>query len=274
MRFAQLAGQRLRGHNLCWHEGLPAWFKTTATKDNARLLLTQHIQTVAGHYRGQIHSWDVVNEAVEPADGRPDGLRKSPWLELIGPEYIELAFQTAAAADPQAKLTYNDYGIELDTPEQADKRGQVLLLLRRFKARGVPIHAMGVQSHLQADGPQPGAGLQSFIRECAKLDLEVYVTEMDVNTHSLADGPEAQDAAVAATYRKYLDMVLVEPNVPVVLTWGITSAHSWINQSNEPWARRKDGARQRPLPFDDNLKPTPAFLALREAIDAGRPVRG
>jgi endo-1,4-beta-xylanase len=116
--------------------------------------------------------------------------------------------------------------------------------------------------------------LQSFIRECAKLDLEVYVTEMDVNTHSLADGPEAQDAAVAATYRKYLDMVLVEPNVPVVLTWGITSAHSWINQSNEPWARRKDGARQRPLPFDDNLKPTPAFLALREAIDAGRPVRG
>jgi endo-1,4-beta-xylanase len=274
MRFAQLAGQRVRGHNLCWHEGLPAWFKTTATRDNARLLLTQHIQTVAGHYRGQIHSWDVVNEAVEPADGRPDGLRKSPWLELIGPEYIELAFQTAAAADPQAKLTYNDYGIELDTPEQAVKRGQVLLLLRRFKARGVPIHAMGVQSHLQADGPQPGAGLQSFIRECAKLDLEVYVTEMDVNTHSLAGGPEAQDAAVAAIYRKYLGMVLAEPNVPVVLTWGITSAHSWINQSNEPWARRKDGARQRPLPFDDNLKPTPAFLALREAIDAGRPVRG
>jgi len=114
-----------------------------------------------------MHSWDVVNEAVEPADARPDGLRKSPWLDLIGPEYIELAFQTAAKADPQAKLTYNDYGIELDTQEHIVKRGQVLLLLRRLKARGVPLHAVGVQSHLQADGPQPGAGLLAFIREAA-----------------------------------------------------------------------------------------------------------
>jgi endo-1,4-beta-xylanase len=272
VRFAGIAGQRVRGHNLCWHEGLPDWFKTTATKDNARRLLTQHIEIVVGRYRGQIHSWDVVNEAVEPAEGRPDALRKTPWLELIGPDYLELAFQAAAAADPQAKLTYNDYGIELDTPEQEVKRGQVLLLLRRFKARGVPIHAVGVQSHLEADGPQPGAGLQEFIREAAKLDLEVYVTEMDVNTHRLAGGPELQDAAVAAVYRSYLDMVLAEPNVPVVLTWGITSAHSWINETDQPWARRKDGARQRPLPFDDDLKPTPAFLALRAALDDARPL--
>lgn len=273
MRFAGLAGQRVRGHNLCWHEALPSWFKSTVNESNARTHLTQHIQAVAGRYRGQIHSWDVVNEAINPGDGRPDGLRKTPWLELIGPDYIELAFRTAADADPHARLTYNDYGIELDTPEQTRKRELVLQLLRRFKDNRVPIHAVGVQSHIQADGPQPGAGLQRFIHEAARMGLEVYVTEMDVNTRSVAGGPEAQDAAVAQVYRDYLSIVLAEPNVPIALTWGITDAHSWLNEINEPWAKRQDGSLQRPLPFNDDLKPTPAFLALRAALDSAPPRR-
>lgn len=272
MRFAALAGQRVRGHNLCWHESIPGWFQSTATKENARALLVNHIQTVAGRYRGRIQSWDVVNEAVNPKDGRGDGLRKTPWLELIGPEYLELAFITAAQADPEAKLTYNDYGIELDTPEESAKRAYVLMLLRRFKARGVPIHAVGIQSHLQADGPQPGVGLISFIREARAMGLEAYVTELDVNTHKLPGGPELQDAAVAQVYKTYLGKVLAEPNLLAVLTWGITSAHSWISQSRQPWAMRPDGARQRPLPFDDELRPTPAFYALRDAIDTAKPL--
>jgi endo-1,4-beta-xylanase len=272
MRFAGLAGQRVRGHNLCWHESIPAWFKTTATKDNAKQLLVNHIQTVAGRYHGRIHSWDVVNEAVNPKDGRGDGLRKSPWMELLGPEYLEIAYTTAAQADPDAKLTYNEYGIELDTPEDTAKRAFVLMLLRRFKARGIPIHAVGIQSHLQANGPQPGAGLVAFIRETRAMGLEAYVTEMDVNTHKLQGGPELQDAAVAEVYKNYLGRVLAEPNVLAALTWGITSAHSWINQSKEPWSVRPDGARQRPLPFDDNLQPTPAFFALRNAIDTAKPL--
>jgi endo-1,4-beta-xylanase len=270
MRFAALTGDRVRGHNLCWHEALPAWFAATANKDNARKLLVEHIQTVAGRYRGRIHSWDVVNEAVNPKDGRADGLRNSPWLELVGPDYIEVAFQTAALADPGAKLTYNEYDIELDTPEQMEKRGQVMVLLRRLKARGIPIQAVGVQSHLKADGAQPGAGLVEFVRQAGKMGLEVFVTEMDVNTRGVEGGPEAQDAAVAQVYRNYLGMMLAEPNVPVALTWGITSAHSWLNESKQPWAKRPDGARQRPLPFDDDLRPTPAFAAIREAIDASR----
>jgi endo-1,4-beta-xylanase len=272
LRFAGLAGQRVRGHNLCWHEGNPAWLKATANKDNARLLLTQHIQTVAGHFRGQLQSWDVVNEAIDPKDGLADGMRKTIWLDLIGPEYLELAFRTAAAADPTTKLTYNDYGIELDTPEQTQKREQVMALLRRFKAHGVPIHAVGVQSHLSADGAQPGAGLVAFIREAGKMGLEVYITEMDVNTRKVEGGAEAQDAAVAKVFRDYPALVLAEPNVPLLLTWGITSAHSWLTQSKQPWAQRPDGARQRPLPFDDELKPTAAFAALRSAID-GAPAR-
>ena len=272
LRFAALAGQRVRGHNLCWHEQLPGWFKTTATRDNARNLLVEHIQTVAGRYRGQIHSWDVVNEAIDPKDGRPDGLRNSPWLGLIGPEYIELAFQTAAAADPGAKLTYNDFDIELDTADQTAKRGHVMMLIRRLKARNIPIHAVGIQSHLKAAGPQPGVGLQTFIREVRKMGLDAYVTELDVNTRGLEGGPEAQDYAVAQVYRNYLGLVLPEPNVPVAVTWGITDAHTWLNESKAEWARREDGARQRPLPFDDDLQPTPAFAALRTAIDSSRPL--
>jgi endo-1,4-beta-xylanase len=224
---------------------------------------------VAGHFRGQLHSWDVVNEAIEPDDGQPDGLRKTPWLELIGPDYIELAFRSAAEADPQAKLTYNDYGFELDTRKSSEKRAQILSLLRRLKAAGVPIHAVGVQSHLSAATEAPGAGLQSFIREAGKMGLEVYITELDVNCHGLDSGVVERDAAVAQVYRNYLDLVLAEPNVPIALTWGIASAHTWMNQFPEPdYAKLPHGARQRPLPFDDDLNPTPAFWAFRAALDA------
>ena len=271
MRFASLANQRVRGHNLCWHEQLPSWFKTTATKDNARQLLTEHIQTVAGRYKGKIHSWDVVNEAVEIKDGRADGLRNSPWMGILGPEYIELAFKTASEADPGAKLTYNDYGIELDTDDNALKRGQVAMLLRRLKSRNIPIHAVGLQSHLLAAGAQAGDGLRKFIREMKELGLEVYVTEMDVNTRNVPGGPDAQDAAVAQIYRNYLGLVLAEPNVRAALTWGITDANTWLN-SPADWAKRPDGARQRPLLFDADLQPTPAFAAARAAMDAARPV--
>ncbi len=272
VRFAGINSQRVRGHNLCWHESIPAWLKTTANKDNARQLLTQHIQTVAGHFRGQLHSWDVVNEAINPPDGLADGLRKTMWFDLIGPDYLELAFQTAAAADPQAKLTYNDYSIELDTPGQIAKREAVLALLRRFKSKGVPIHAVGLQSHLDATGAQAGAGLRDFIREAAKMDLEVFVTEMDVNTHAVVGDAAAQDTAVAAVYRDYLRLVLAEPNVPIALTWGLSNGSSWLNDRHGSQNRRPDGTPERPLLFDDDLKPTPAFLALRDAIDASRPI--
>lgn len=268
--FAHVGGQLVRGHNLCWHEQLPAWFASVATPENAASLLTQHIQRVAGRYAGRVQSWDVVNEVVHPPDGRPDGLRNSPWLRLLGPGYIELAFRTAAQADPQARLTYNDYDIELDTPDQEVKRGQVLLLLRRLHARGIPVGAVGIQSHLQATGPQPGAGLVQFIREVASMGMEVYITEMDVNTHALPGDAAAQDDAVALVYDRYLRLVLPEPNVKACLTWGITDAHTWLNQTPKPWAERPDGTRQRPLPFDDHYQPVKAFYSMRDAIDAAR----
>ncbi len=265
--FALSHDQKIRGHNLCWHNALPSWFASTVTKDNAAQFLTQHIQTVAGRYAGKLHSWDVVNEAIDPKSGRPDGLRDSPWLELAGPSYIELAFRTARQADPSALLTYNDYGIELDTPEQIDKRGQVMMLVRRLQARGVPIDAVGVQSHLSA-GDAPGAGLIHFIRELRTMGLRVFITEMDVNDRKLPEPVPERDAAVAKTYRDYLTMMLAEPNVNVALTWGITDRYTWLNGLAH--ASRPDGKPERPLPFDYDYNPTPAFFAERDAIDSRR----
>src|SRR5579862_1597818 len=265
LAFASAHAQKVRGHNLCWHEAIPDWFAGTATKENARQILTEHIKTVAGRYAGKLHSWDVVNEAIDSKSDRPDGFRKSPWFELIGPEYIDIAFRTAREADPKALLTYNDYGFESDTPEQTKKRAQVLDLVRGMKKRGVPIDAVGVQSHLTAGDPMPGEGLRNLVRELRQMGLQVFVTELDVNEKKL-EGPETdRDAAVARVYKDYVTMMVAEQNVTAVLTWGITDRYTWLNGTK---AVRPDGKPQRCLPFDADYQPAPAFFALRAALDS------
>lgn len=262
--FALTHDQFIRGHNLCWHEALPDWFAAQVNQANAQQVLVDHIRTVAGRYAGKMHSWDVVNEAVEPKDGRPDGMRKSPWLELLGPGYVEIAYRAARQADPKALLTYNDYAIELDTPEQIEKRGQVLMLLRRMKARQVPIDAVGVQSHLTADKNVPGQGLIDFVQECRLMGLQVFVTELDINDRNLPEDVAERDKAVAQLYSDYLKMMLAEPNVTAALTWGITDKYTWLDGAK--WGRA-DGRPERPLPFDSDYQPKPAFFAERGAID-------
>jgi endo-1,4-beta-xylanase len=264
LAFAAAHQQKVRGHNLCWHESIPAWFAATVNKDNARSFLTNHIQTVAGRYAGRIHSWDVVNEAIDIKSGRPDGLRKTPWLEFLGPGYLDLAYRTARQADPHALLTYNDYGIETDLPDEAAKREQVLNLVRGFKKRGVPIDAVGVQSHLSATAPPPGDGLRKFVRELRHMGLQIFITEMDVNESKLTGTIDERDAAIANIYKNYASLMLAEPNVTALLTWGITDRYTWLN--GPKWAR-PDRQPQRSLPLDADYQPTPSFFALRGAID-------
>jgi endo-1,4-beta-xylanase len=264
LAFAQAHDQRVRGHNLCWHEALPSWFAATVTKDNAQRFLTEHIRTVAGRYAGRLQSWDVVNEAIDPKSGRPDNLRNSPWLEMIGPDYLDIAFRAARQADRTVLLTYNDYAIELDSPDQTAKRDAVMALVRGMKARGVPIDAVGVQSHLDASAGLPGAGLLKFVRELHSMDMQVFITELDVNDRKLTSSPGLRDLAVASIYGNYLAMMLAEPNVNVALTWGITDHYTWLRG---PKYGRADGQPNRPLPFDADYNATPAFFAERDAID-------
>ncbi|WP_263367641.1 endo-1,4-beta-xylanase [Edaphobacter bradus] len=266
--FAESNGMKVRGHNFVWHEALPEWFAGTVTKENAEKILVDHIMTVGGRFKGRIHSWDVVNEAIWIPDGRPDGLRSSsPWFQMLGPDYIDFAYRTAREADPKALLTYNDYGIEYDNGEEAKKRAAVLDLLKRMKAAGTPIDALGVQSHLNAASTSGfGSGLRELLDGARSLGLQVFVTELDVKDDGLeVDDVAKRDEAVAGVYRDYLGRMLEGREVKAVLTWGVSDAHTWLNGAK--WREKHPDREQRPLPFDDQYSPTPAFFALRESFD-------
>jgi endo-1,4-beta-xylanase len=266
--FARQHRMKVRGHNLAWHEALPDWFAKTVTPSNAARFLTEHVTTVVCHFRGHIHSWDVVNEAILPKDGRLDGLRKSPWLDLLGPSYIDIAFRAARASDPHTILTYNDYGVEYDNDEDAERRKHILTLLEEMRSRGVPLDAVGIQSHIKAASKDRiGSGLRDFLSALHAMKLRLYITELDVNEDDIQDNdPTVRDRIIAETYAQYLEVVMQQPGVDAVLTWGFTDRYTWLN--NGPTHQRKQPNRpQRALPFDRDFLPKPAFFALRDGLD-------
>ena len=268
--FAEANGMKVRGHNFVWHRQLPRWFEGYATKDNAASILTNHIETVGGRYAGRVHSWDVVNEAIQVDDGMPDGLRNSPWYKLLGPGYIDLAYRTARKVDPKALLCYNDYDIESDAPAQAAKRAALLKLVRGMQQRNVPIDAIGIQSHIKAGEKQVyGEGLRQFMHEVQGMGLKMLLTEMDVNDRALPSDVATRDKAVAAIYGNYLRLTLGNPDTIALLTWGITDKYTWLNGEDS----RPDKLPERALPFDADLRPKPAYVAEVEAI-RNAPPRG
>lgn len=262
--FARANGQLLRGHNLAWHMSNPAWLQQTLTPSNGHDILVNHISTVAGHYAGQMHSWDVVNEGVLVSDGRPDGLRNSLWLMALGPGYIDLAFQTAAAADPQALLVYNEYGLENSDNASVAKRQAVLSLLQGMLSRGVPVQALGIQGHLSGSVHSFAAeSFTSFLNSVSQLGLKILITELDVDDSSLPADIATRDAQVGVDYGEFVTAALSVPAVIQVMTWGLSDQHSNLNNSHP----RPDGLPQRPLPLDANLARKPAWNALATALD-------
>ena len=261
--FAQTHGMQVRGHNFVWHRQLPAWFESYATSQNAAAVLVNHIQTVGGRYAGRVHSWDVVNEAIYLEDGKPGGLRNSPWYKLLGPGYIDLAFRTARQVDPQALLCYNDYGIESESSGDTDKRAAVLKLVRGLRERGVPLDAVGIQSHIAAGGnARYGPGLTAFMNEIQSMGLKILLTEMDVNDRALGADTRERDKVVGATYFQYLKLTLANPATIAALTWGIADKYTWLNGEDS----RPDKLPERALPFDADLKPKLAYVAEVEAL--------
>lgn len=262
--FAQANGMKVRGHNFVWHEAIPDWFAGYVTPQNAQAVLVNHIETVGGRYAGRVQSWDVVNEAINVEDGLPGGLRRTPWFHLLGAGYLDLAYRTARRVDPTALLCYNDYDIEGEDSKSAAKRAAVLELLRGFQQRGVPIDAVGIQSHLSA-GPRYhyGSGLQGFMQAVQAMGLKIMITEMDVRDRDLSADVPTRDEAVAGVYRDYLNLTLANPDVIALLTWGITDKYTWLNDARNG---RPDKVQARPLPFDADLRPVPAYTAELEAI--------
>ena len=259
VQFARQQGLAVRGHTLLWHQQLPGWL-TALPAPELRRALERHVRTLAGHWRGQIHTWDVINE---PIDEQGRGLRRSLWLERLGPGVYADTLRWAHEADPSARLAINEYGLEGDDPQTARKREALLTLVRDLRRRGAPLQVIGLQAHLLA--PQQGAPqfrtLPTFLETLRQLGLEVQITELDVSDRQLPADPGRRDGAVAVTYGAFLAAVLPEPALRLVGTWGLSDQRSWLNQAFP----RRDGLPQRPLPYDNTLRPK----AARSSIAAG-----
>ena len=267
VRFGRAHGQSLRGHALVWHEALPDWVAPLldhASQAQAEDFLRRWIGTVAGRYRGMIASWDVVNEVLAGYGPvrRADGLRETPWLAALGPDYIDLAFRLAHETDPRAALAWNEDSLEHAFDWVEARRTRALKRLEGMRARGVPIRRFGIQAHLVGDHPFDPKAFRRFLAELAQFGLGIEITELDIDDKAFPGDPATRDRMVADVLRRFLDVVLDEPAVLNVVTWGLFDGDTWLN--DHPDHRRRDGLRQRPLPLDEAMRPKP----FREALIA------
>jgi endo-1,4-beta-xylanase len=251
--FAERNGMKLKGHTLVWQNQLPDWVTALTDPDDLRAALLNHVTTVVEHFRGRVAAWDVVNEAWDPVN--PTLLRDSVFSELLGPSFIDDAFTAARAADPDAKLYYNDYGADgLGT-----KSDSIYAMVADMKARGIPIDGVGLQMHWHAADTRPSASdVAANMARLGALGLEVVVSEMDVslcNGGSVEQQTDKSHAVVAAC--------LNQPSCTAVTFWGITDKYSWLNYFDTSCA---DGETPRPLLFDDDYQKKPAYTAVLNAL--------
>jgi endo-1,4-beta-xylanase len=263
------------GHTLVWHNQTPPWvFRDDkgnfVDRDTLLNRMRDHIHTVVGRYKGRIGSWDVVNEALDE-DGT---LRQSPWLKIIGPDYIAKAFQFAHEADPEAVLTYNDYSLENEP-----KRNGAIELIRGLRAQGVPVTAIGLQGHDHLGWPSVEAE-DATLTAFATLGVKVAISELDINVLPPATRKQTADVTLSVEARAALDpyasglpdavqerlakryaslfaVFLKHRDVVTRVTfWGVTDGDSWLNN----WPVK--GRTNYPLLFDRNGQTKPAFDAV------------
>lgn len=218
--FAERHAMAIRGHVLVWHMQLPRWL-AQAKPDRAELTATlvEHIGAVVGRYAGRISAWDVVNEAVAP-DGRP---RNSLWRRVIGPDYVRIAFEAARRADPQARLFYNDFGLEASAAH-ADAADALVARLRNE----APLDGVGLQMHLRVDNGRWLDLLQARMGRLAAMGLQVDVTELDVRVPAAPEPSAADLKQQAETYGKIVRLCLELPQCSSLTVWGVTDKYSWV----------------------------------------------
>jgi endo-1,4-beta-xylanase len=261
--------KRMRGHTLIWYQALPKWAADAVDKD-PRGTMERHIASVVERYQGQVASWDVVNEAVDPGDGRDDGLRNNIFLAGLGPEYIRMAFEMAHAADPRAQLVYNCNGNAYRDAKSRAHFEADLKVIESLVKSGAPVHAIGLQGHLNAarNDEFDEKLLSRFFGRVRDLGLDAIVTELDASDKKLPADFEVRDGAVSAAYRQFLDVVLAQSNVEGVLTWGMSDRDSGHNR----WPR-EDGYLVRGLPYDVCLANKPLRQTMIDAFDRAVPFR-
>ncbi len=262
--FAQRNNLKLRGHTLCWHNQTPRWlFIDSAGKTVSKEVLLQrlkdHITTVVKRYKGIIYAWDVVNEVI--SDSPSEFYRNSQWYQICGEDFIAKAFEYAHAADPDALLFYNDYN-EINQ----GKREKIIKMLTELKAKGVPVHGIGLQGHWATNEPSREQ-LEKTLEDFSKLNMPLQITELDISVypkeHNARDR-KAEDYDTVFTAEKEQKQMEVykmcfelfrkyKKNISAVTFWNISDRRSWLD--NFPVRGRKD----YPLLFDKDLKPKKVF---------------
>jgi endo-1,4-beta-xylanase len=272
--FAENNGIAVRGHTLLWHrpQWQPAWLEAydfgTSPATEAARILTSHIKTVTDRYRGRILSYDVVNETVM----EDSTLAQTAISRAIGgtETLVDLAFHTAREQLPDAQLVYNDYMSW--EPGNEKHRAGVLKLLEGFKARGVPVDALGVQSHIRIDtydpvtgtGPRQEREWRRFLDEVTMMGYDLLMTEFDVNDQALPADIAPRDRSVADYAKAYLDVMFSYPQLTDILAWGMCDSFSWL-QGFQPL--RTDGQPKRPCPYGSDYKVKPLYGEIGQAFE-------
>ncbi len=259
--YANRMGLWMRGHTLFWHGSLPDWFnhEVQSAGDWDRVIVP-YVNYVGARYGEKLHHWDVLNEVINPQDGRRDSLRKWRMTKVFGAGFAPRAFEIAHAVAPQARLFCNDFGLEYDNPWHKRRRQAVLKTLEKWLHDGVPVHGFGIQAHLTAQGENKLAdkSLQVFLKELSNMGLEVVISELDVSESRLSGSIAMRDQAVADETRRFLDLVLDYPATKGVMTWGLSDRYSWLANIHSP--------HNRGLPYDTMLAKKPMWTAIADSI--------
>jgi endo-1,4-beta-xylanase len=272
VEFAERHGQLVIGApGLVWDEGFgDGWTDDDLwgmSRTRASHVLFSTVRAMVRRYRGRVVAWIVCNEVTSP-EGK-NGLRTDvPWYNTIGPWYVAEAFRQAHEQDPDALLILNEFGFDTinqygDRP--VPRQRATLKVLDHLLAHDVPVHALGIQAHLLATDFAErfhARQFRHFLREVAHRGLKILITEMDVLDDGLPPAIRPRDRGVAEVYRRYLNTVLEEEAVISVIQYGLSDRWTEENDDNP----RPDGVSRRPCPFDDNLRPKPAYYAIKEAL--------
>jgi endo-1,4-beta-xylanase len=258
----------MRGHCLIWNEWVPQWVRSMTGAEREKFF-DSYIEEVAARYAGKLHSWDVVNEPFWPGHKAPGGYRLGPWYDTFGTSYVRRAFERVASVDRTTKLVLNEAQSERDDEVGLTVRRGLLQLVDELKQSGVPLRAVGLQSHLQPRYPHDPERFAEFLHALAGRGVDIYLTEFDVRDDTFPDDVAARDAMIAETAEKYLNNALRVPAVKVVIAWELADNYSFYTDA----AKKKDPLAQRlprPLPFDSSMQKKPLWFAMARAFENTR----
>lgn len=256
IEFARSRDMRVFGHTLVWQRGLADWLKAGEwTREELLELLHDHINTTVSHYRGKVYAWDVVNEALAP----DASLRDLIWLRGIGPEYIDLSFQWAREADPEARLFYNEYDGSGWGESAKTKVDALYNLLAGLLERGIPLDGVGLQMHIGLDKPPSYEGLKQTLERLSELGIEIQITETDIRLGDSSDSFSEKLAQQAKVYGDLIRACLDVERCQGFWFWGVTDRYTWVNGIT--------GTPEDPLIFDRFYQPKPAYDAIARELE-------